>query len=70
MFAPAATPLDIVARLTREPTTALGTAQLREQLTALGVDPWPGTAEELGALLRADIERYGKIARSVGLTKQ
>ena len=70
MFAPAATPRDIVARLTRELTTALGTAQLRGQLTALGVDPWPGTAEELGSLLRADIERYGKIARSVGLTKQ
>jgi len=70
LFAPAATPRDIVARLSRELTTALGTPQLREQLTALGVDPWPGTAEELGTLLRADIERYGKIARSAGLTKQ
>jgi tripartite-type tricarboxylate transporter receptor subunit TctC len=70
MFAPAATPRDIVARLTREITTALGTPQLREQLTSLGVDPWPGTAEELGALLRAEIERYGNVARSAGLTKQ
>ena len=59
-----------MARLTRELTTALGTAQLREQLTGLGVDPWPGSAEELGALLRADIERYGQIARSAGLSKQ
>ena len=27
-----------------------------ERLTALGVDPWPGTAEELGLMLRQDTE--------------
>jgi len=70
MFAPAATPRDIVSRLTRETMKALETAELRERLTALGVDPWPGTAEELGLLLRQDTERYGTIARSAGLTKQ
>ena len=70
MFAPAATPRDIVSRLSRELITALGTAELRERLTALGVDPWPGTPEELRELLRKDIERYGAIARSAGLKKQ
>jgi tripartite-type tricarboxylate transporter receptor subunit TctC len=70
MFAPAATPREIVARLNRELVTALGTPELRERLTALGVDPWPGTPEELGQLLRTEIERYGKVARSAGLRKQ
>jgi len=70
MFAPAATPQDIVSRLSRELLTALGTADLRDRLTALGVDPWPGTPGELGELLRADIERYGAVARSAGLRKQ
>jgi tripartite-type tricarboxylate transporter receptor subunit TctC len=70
MFAPAATPKDILSRLSRDLITALGTADLRERLTALGVDPWPGTSEELGQLLRADIQRYGTIARSAGLKKQ
>jgi len=70
MFAPAATPREIVARLNRELLTALGTPELRERLTALGVDPWPGTPEELGQLLRTEIERYGKVARSAGLRKQ
>jgi tripartite-type tricarboxylate transporter receptor subunit TctC len=70
MFAPVATPRDIVSRLSRELVSALGTPELRERLTALGVDPWPGTSEELGELLRADIERYGKVARSAGLAKQ
>lgn len=70
MFAPAATPRDVLARLSRELLAALGTADLRERLTALGVDPWPGTPEELRELLRVDIERYGAIARSAGLRKQ
>jgi tripartite-type tricarboxylate transporter receptor subunit TctC len=70
MFAPVATPREIVARLSRELITALGTADLRGRLAALGVDPWPGTSEELAQLLRTDIERYGAIARSAGLKKQ
>ena len=70
MFAPAAAPRDIVSRLSRELISALGTRDLRERLAAVGVDPWPGTAEQLGELLRADIEVYGKIARSAGLSKQ
>src|SRR6185436_14088616 len=70
MFAPAATPRDIVSRLTRETMRALETPDLRERLAALGVDAWPGTAEQLGEMLRVDIERYGTIARSAGLPKQ
>ena len=70
MFAPAATPREIVSRLNRELVTALGTRDLRDRLAALSVDPWPGSPEELRELLRADIERYGAIARSAGLRKQ
>jgi tripartite-type tricarboxylate transporter receptor subunit TctC len=70
MFAPAATPREIVARLNRELVRALESADVRKGLTALGVDPWPGTPEQLGELLRADMKRYGAIARSAGLPKQ
>jgi tripartite-type tricarboxylate transporter receptor subunit TctC len=70
MFAPAATPKEIVARLNRELVKALESRDLRERLLALGVEPWPGSAEQLGELLRADIERYGAVARAAGLPKQ
>lgn len=70
MFAPAATPRDIVSRLHREIQRALESPGLREQLSAMGVDPWPGTPEQLGQLLRTDIKLYGDIARSAGLPKQ
>jgi tripartite-type tricarboxylate transporter receptor subunit TctC len=70
MFAPAATPRDIVSRLGRELVRALEAPDTRERLTALGVEPWPGTAEQLGQLLREDIERYGAVVRSAGLPRQ
>jgi tripartite-type tricarboxylate transporter receptor subunit TctC len=70
MFAPAATPPDILSRLTRELLKALDGQDLRDRLAALGVDPWPGNAGELRDLLRTDIERYGRIARAAGLRPQ
>jgi tripartite-type tricarboxylate transporter receptor subunit TctC len=70
MFAPAGTPRELVSRLNTEIVKALGSADLRKRLGDLGVDPWPGTPEQLGTLLREDIERYGEIARSAGLPKQ
>jgi tripartite-type tricarboxylate transporter receptor subunit TctC len=70
MFAPAATPRPIVTRLSTELVKALESTDVRKGLTALGVDPWPGTPEQLAELLRTDIDRYGAIVRTAGLPKQ
>ena len=70
MFAPAATPREIVSRLNRELVKALESLDVREKLTAQGVEPWPGTPEQLAELLRADIEMYGTIVRSARLPRQ
>ena len=70
MFAPAATPKEIVSRLNRELVKALESRDLRERLLALGVEPWPGSAEELGELLKVEIERYGQVARAANLPRQ
>jgi tripartite-type tricarboxylate transporter receptor subunit TctC len=70
MFAPAGTQPDIVARLARELVKTLEMADVRERLSALGVDPWPGTPEQLRDLLAADIERYGHVVRAARLPRQ
>jgi tripartite-type tricarboxylate transporter receptor subunit TctC len=70
MFAPAATPRSILGRLSKELVRALQAPDVKEKLAALGVDPWPGSGEELGQLLKQDIERYGTIVKSAGLPKQ
>jgi tripartite-type tricarboxylate transporter receptor subunit TctC len=70
MFAPAGTPPEVVSRLSRELIKALQSPDVREKLAALGVDPWPGTAEQLRDLLATDIERYGQVVRAAHLPKQ
>jgi tripartite-type tricarboxylate transporter receptor subunit TctC len=70
MFAPAGTPREIVSRLSHELVKALESPDLRAKLTALGVDPWPGTADELAELLRTEIDRYGQVVRGAGIPKQ
>jgi len=67
VFAPARTPPDIVARLGREVVRALESPDLRERLAAMGVDPWPGTPEELAGLVRSETARYAAVIRSIGL---
>ena len=70
LFAPAGTPPDIVARLHREVATALQDPELLKRMSNAGMDPWPGTAEELGSHLRSEIARFAKLAKSAGLKKE
>jgi tripartite-type tricarboxylate transporter receptor subunit TctC len=67
MFAPAKTPPEIVARLSREIVKAIELPEVSKQLTAIGVDPWPGTAEELASWEKSETNRYAKLIKSIGL---
>lgn len=67
MLAPAKTPPDILARLSREVVKAIEIPEVSKQLTGIGVDPWPGNAEELGALVKSETARYAKLIKSIGL---
>ncbi|HEV7802701.1 MAG TPA: tripartite tricarboxylate transporter substrate binding protein [Burkholderiales bacterium] len=69
MFAPAGTPRDIVERLHREVAKALQDPALRQQMANAGMDPWLGTPDDLGALLRNETVRYSKIIQSAGIKK-
>ena len=70
MFAPAGTPREIISRLNREITKALVTPDVRERMAASGIDPWPGTPEQMGDLLRTETARYAAIVRSAGLARE
>jgi hypothetical protein len=40
---------------------------LRERLSAMGVDPWPGTAEQPANLVRSETARFARLIMSIGL---
>jgi len=67
MMAPAGTPKEIVNLLQREVAKALNAPDVVERLKTLGLDPVGNTPEEHAAQLRADLERWGKVARAAKL---
>ena len=69
IMAPAATPREIVARLYQEAAKALEDRTLRQHMANVGMDPWLGSPEEMGKLVRSEMSRYAKIIQSAGIKK-
>jgi tripartite-type tricarboxylate transporter receptor subunit TctC len=67
IFAPAATPKDIIGRLHAEIVKALQSRDVQERLAALGAAPGGGSPEDLGAYFKSEVEKFGKIVRALGL---
>lgn len=70
LFAPAGTPRAVVSRLSQEVIKALESPDLRQRMIAIGVDPWPGTPEDLANLLRTETARYATLIQSAGLRQE
>jgi len=69
MMAPAGTPREIVTRLYQEVAKALDDRTLRQHMANVGMDPWLGSPEEMGKLVRSEMGRYAKIIQSAGIRK-
>jgi tripartite-type tricarboxylate transporter receptor subunit TctC len=67
IFAPAGTPAPIVNRLHQEIAKVLARPDVREKFLASSVEPVSSTPEELGALVRSEIERMSKIIKIAGI---
>ncbi len=66
-IAPKGTPTAVVDRLRAEIHKALADPQVKERLAGLGAVVSPTTSQELGALVRAEHERYGRLIREAGI---
>lgn len=70
MFAPSGTPHAIIARLNQEVFRALESREMRQRMDVMSINPWPGTPEQMGELLRTETARYAAIIKSAGLRPQ
>jgi tripartite-type tricarboxylate transporter receptor subunit TctC len=66
IVAPARTPKDIVASLSREIARALETASMKEQLDRQGVEPRSMTPPEFLEFMESELARWGKVVRESG----
>ena len=67
VFAPAATPKDLIARINAEIVKGLQTADMRERLRALGAEPVGGTPEQYAAFFRAEVAKWAKVVKAAGV---
>ena len=64
---PAGTPKDIIALLQREIVASIAMPDMKERLATLGYEPVGNAPEQCAALLRSELERWGKVIRAAGI---
>lgn len=68
MFAPAATPKDVLAKLNAEFVKALKDPKVREMMLSRGLEPRPMGVEEFNAVWHNDVAKYAAIVKKAKLT--
>lgn len=67
MFAPAQTPAAIISRLNREVVRVLNAPSSKERLFSAGVEGVGSSPEQLTAAIKADIAKWGKLIKDLGI---
>jgi tripartite-type tricarboxylate transporter receptor subunit TctC len=70
LVARAGTPQEAITALNRAANEALAKPELREALSAVGVEPRGGTVEAMGNLLAADTARWAEVIEKAGIERQ
>jgi len=67
LLVPTGTRREIISRLEAESSKVLKLPEVKERIDAAGLTPIGSTPEDFGAYLRSEIEKWGKVVRSVGM---
>ena len=67
LFAPAGTPADIVAKLSREVVRVLSLPEIRERMASQGSEAVASTPENFSAFVKAEAAKWQKVIRTAGL---
>ena len=67
LFAPAATPRQVVLRLNEETNRALLVPEMRERLLAAGAEPGGGSPEQLGQAVATEVAKWTRLVRERNL---
>ena len=70
MVAPAGTPAPVVARLNAEAVKALQSDDMKEKLALDGAQPVGSSPAEFAALIRSELDKWTRVARSAGIEQQ
>jgi tripartite-type tricarboxylate transporter receptor subunit TctC len=65
-----ATPDDIVVKLNTAINKALATQKVKDAFAQIGVEPAGGTPESYGALVKQQVDYWGKVVKEAGIRPQ
>jgi tripartite-type tricarboxylate transporter receptor subunit TctC len=66
LFAPANLPRDVQLKINAETARVLALPDVKEKLATLGLDPNPGTPEQLATLVQAEMVKWAKVVKESG----
>ena len=67
LFMPARTPAAIVNKVNAVTRQALATEDMKQKFDAQGVEPWTDTPAELGAYLKSETEKWGRVVKAANI---
>ena len=67
LFAPAGTPNDVLERVNADTIAALKAPEVRERFAGLSVEPGGGSRAEFADYVRAEIAKYERIVKQLGI---
>ena len=69
LFAPAGTPVEIVKKLNAAAHAIVAEPETRAWYLKIGAELGASSPDELGAMMRQDMEKWSKIANDIGLER-
>ncbi len=69
LFAPAGTPAAVVSRLNQEVTRYLASPEARDIFLKAGIEPSPGSPDELTAVMKSEVSRTEKVLKDAATTR-
>lgn len=67
LFAPAATPPSVVAKINGEMVELLKTPAMRERMAREGADPVGSSPQQFGERVKSEVDKWAKVAKAAGL---
>jgi tripartite-type tricarboxylate transporter receptor subunit TctC len=67
ILAPAGTPKDVIAKLNASINAALKMDDVRAKLEGAGIDIQGGTPEQFGNVIKAEIDKWGRVVKEAGI---
>jgi tripartite-type tricarboxylate transporter receptor subunit TctC len=67
VLVPAGTPKAIVARLHADIVKAIASVDMRERMSAIGLEPIGNSPEQFAAQIKSDIARWGAVIRQADI---